>query len=953
MKKIFFCISLVLAGLMSSCVDKYEEVDADSKPSWLGGSIYAELEKPTMLTGTFKTYLRLVDDLGLAETLNRTGSVTVFPANDEAFERFFNGGNDWGVTSYDQLSMAQKKTLLYSSMLDNAMLIGMLPNVSTSGDPLKGRGLKQKIRLSAIDSIQHIADASGMPKGNPSWAAFYNKGIDVVSDDTDPMMVHLTREYMLTNDITTVGDESDFAILTGTPYSPGMAYVFNDRIIKSDVTCQNGYIQQMQDVLVSPGNMAQVIRNHEKTQLMSRMLDYFSAPYRDDIFLKSYNDYAKANNLPQKDSIFQIRYLSSRSQDGKSLISLPDHMGNKQASYLSYDPGWNGYFPKPGKETAGISYEKMDMGAFFVPTDEAIEEYFLPGGNGSFLIDIFGTRYTNKPNNKENLPEHLDSLFAKQPGVVNSFLRNLMKASFVATVPSKFHTVTNDASENMGLTLGLLNRKNDKYDITIANNGVVYVLNKAIEPDEFQAVLAPSSFYPDMKIMDWCVKDGVGTSHNDLGVDFRYYLLAMSANYAFFVPEDSAFNSWYLDPASLGHMVGTERTPEVLHFYYDHEKNTLKCNRHSYDIATGTVDSKATPVSIADVKTQLVDILNYHTLVLKQGEKVGDRHYYKTKHGGTVYIDGGNVGNHAMGEWQLKGELLGRSLAVDTTFRAPTIKTVYDKKNGYTYRIDRVIQAPYESVYSVLNSNSVFSQFMEACAGFSAGDVLSWAGISGDVVKDKNGNNLGYTKQDAYIVFTRDYRLGATNIKNACLDYNVKMFNTYNYTLFAPDNTAMAEAYSKGLPSWSDINALYDKWNPGGASIEEVKSDAQKADSVKAHKMIDEIRDFVRYHFMTGSVYADAVVEGGYKQTLSADANGVARELLVSGGSNVIEITDNTNRKVTVKAQDSGSKVVNKMTRDYWFNGSKETAKAIETSSFCAIHQISVPLCGNSNGRFD
>ena len=101
MKKFLFCISLVLTGLMSSCVDKYEEVDADSKPEWLGGSIYSELKNPNQerLTGTFNTYLRLIDDLGYDEVLNRTGSKTVFPANDEAFQRFFSS-NDWGVTAY-------------------------------------------------------------------------------------------------------------------------------------------------------------------------------------------------------------------------------------------------------------------------------------------------------------------------------------------------------------------------------------------------------------------------------------------------------------------------------------------------------------------------------------------------------------------------------------------------------------------------------------------------------------------------------------------------------------------------------------------------------------------------------------------------------------------------------------------------------------------------------------
>ena len=110
MKKVFFCVSLVLSGLMTSCIDKYEEVDADSKPSWLGGSIYSELKNPNQarLTGTFNTYLRLIDDLGYAETLNRTGSKTVFPANDEAFKRFFSD-NQWGVGSYEELTEAQKK----------------------------------------------------------------------------------------------------------------------------------------------------------------------------------------------------------------------------------------------------------------------------------------------------------------------------------------------------------------------------------------------------------------------------------------------------------------------------------------------------------------------------------------------------------------------------------------------------------------------------------------------------------------------------------------------------------------------------------------------------------------------------------------------------------------------------------------------------------------------------
>ena len=570
MKKIFISISLVCAGLMTSCVDKDEPVDSESKPEWLGGSIYEELKNPNPghLTGTFSTYLRLVDDLNYSSTLSRTGSKTVFPANDEAFERFFQN-NKWGVGRYEDLSEAQKKILLYSSMIDNALLVSMLSNVSGGTDGITGGlGLKHPTSVSVIDSITHLYGPTEMPKNNSWWTKYYGSGIDIVSDNTRPMMVHFTREQMVNNNITTIGENSDFSILTGEAYddTEKPAYIFNDRIINRDVTCMNGYIQQLQDVLVPPGNMAQVLRDEEETSIFSRMLDYFSAPYYDATTTNLYNDWAIANGRPLKDSIFQIRYLSSRSQNN-TLIVDPDGVTLGQGRYLTYDPGWNQYYPAHANQSS-IDYSITDMGAMFVPCDQAIKDYFLPGGNGAFLIDIYGT----KDNTEDNLLENLDSLHVKNPQVISAFIRNLQKNSFVETVPSKFTSIINDASENMGMNLGYLKQKQDgKYDIKIANNGVIYVLNQMVAPDEYQAVLAPASSYPDMRIMNWAIQD-----RSYLGVDFKFYLLAMSANYAFFIPDDEAFNCFYIDPASLGHT-----RPEVLHFYYD-AKHTpvIRCDRY-------------------------------------------------------------------------------------------------------------------------------------------------------------------------------------------------------------------------------------------------------------------------------------------------------------------------------------------------------------------------------------
>lgn len=883
-------------------------MDSDRKPASLGGSIYEELKNPNQdhLTGTFNTYLRLVDDLNYSSTLSRTGSKTVFPANDEAFERFFKS-NKWGVSRYEELSTSQKKLLLYSSMIDNALLVGMLSNVSGGTDGItSGLGLKHPTSVSVIDSISHYYDPTQMPANNSWWTKYFKTGIDVVCDNTRPMMVHFTREQMVNNNITTIGDNSDFSILTGEAYDEASkpAYIFNDRIINRDITCMNGYIQQLQDVLLPPGNMAQVLRDENETSIFSRMVDYFAAPYYDAATTNQYNDWAIANNAPLKDSIFQVRYLSSRSQNA-SLVVDPSGNTMGQGRYLSYDPGWNQYYPAHAN-TSSIDYSITDMGAMFVPCDAAIKKYFLPGGSGAFLIDIYGT----KDNTEANLLENLDSMYVKNPQVISAFIKNLQKNSFVETVPSKFESIINDASENMGMNISYLKQNSDgKYDIKIANNGVIYILKDMIAPDEYQAVLAPASSYPDMRIMNWAIQD-----RKYLGVDFKFYLLAMSANYAFFIPEDEAFNAYYIDPTSLGH-----QKPEVLHFYYNEKKNpVVRCDRYYYDVATGTLGDRIGEVAdITQRSSQLVDILNYHTVLMESGETFGKNKYYKTKHGGEICLQGnGEAGSSIVSGAQ-----------IDNGAAPSVIKAVYNEKNGTAFRVSNIIQAPQNSVAKTLKNNDQFSEFYEACAGFSATDILKWAGISDET------NSFGTTEQDQYIIFTSTYGTGKNAIKKACLDENVKMFNTYNYTLYAPDNAAMEEAYANGLPRWSNIQALFEEY--GDEAPDNVR--AEVLEQIKA------IREFVRYHFQSISLYADKTVEGGTYQTLATNELGLAREIKVSGGNDKIVVTDGAGIQHIVDANAAGM-VANAMARDYWFNSSALSATAITTSSFCAVHEISKPF---------
>ncbi len=916
------CLAAVLGGF-TACKDDYDLDDPGNYPSWLGGSIYEALKNPEalgnsggkVLTGTFNNYVRLIDDLGYAETLRKTGSKTVFPSNDEAFSRFF-ANNTWGVTKYEDLTEAMKKQLLYASMLDNALLVEMLSNISDGTTAVtQGQALKHTTGANVIDTITSMKDKADMPANNHYWEKYYGKGINFVMDATRPMLVHFTEEQMTANNITTRGSYSDFEVVTGTPYNidEHSAYIFRNKIICADVTCKNGYIHQMQEVLVPPGNLAEVIRTNGESNYFSRMLDRFSAPYYDASTTKNYNDYAQANGRQQIDSIYQKRYMSLHSQGGSLLL---DPNGANAAYVLPYDPGWNNYNNGTGENAS------KDIAAMFVPTDAALEAYFLPGGSGAFLIEQFGA----KPNTKENLAENIDSIPLQN---VQQLIGNLMKKSFVSTVPSKFNRVMDEASDPMGLSLEVINKTADgTYDVKIANNGVAYMLNTMFAPPSLIAVSAPVTLSNNMRVMNEAINDGKNRTMLSLGLNYYAYLLAMSANYALFIPTDNAFSNYYIDPAYLG----TDQ-PRALKFYYVSRAPYVLCSAWKYNKSTGEIGDSIGMVSTSQFRTQLTDILNYHTVVLPEGKKIGENKFYKTKHGGGIRL----TPNHSPGEANVGWKVSGNSpLSQEGQYEA-SITQVYNQKNGVAYAVDRVIQAPQQSVLDVLKDER-FSEFLALCNDFDMDDLM---GFASDKLTEVN-SVTGKKRMDAYHTFAA---------KGGLTD-NVNYFNSYNYTVYAPDNAAMQKAYDRGLPRWSDIKKLYDQYND---QLEEQKAAKNISAEVQAARdkalaMVEEINTFIRYHFQDNSVYADNIVEEGVYPTACSDTLGIREKLTVTGSGGQLTVRDNLGQTVTVNAANA-AKISNRMTRDYVLN---KSSYSITTSSFAVVHQISTPLSTHAGtDRYD
>ena len=957
MKRLFLYASLLCIGLVS-CKKDYV-VPEGELPSWLGESIYKELQNPSQLQGTFSTYCKLIDDLGYDEVLSKTGSKTIFPANDDAFARFFAGGNNkFGATSYEELTHAQKAELLFSTMLDNAILVGTLSNkMSAAGNLLQGQLVKHATNMRLSYAVTPFY-AQDMPANNKYFARFQNSGRPMLAvfDNTVAPMVHLTGEYLLNNNMTVTGDESDFKILTGHEYVDGDAYIFNRRVIKGDVVCQNGYIHQLDEVLVNPGNMAQILRSNDDTRYFSRMLDYYSFPKPDMTLTEQYRD--SSTSVANQDTIFAIRYLSKNSQ--RTVLNQPVSTTTvADNQLLDFDPGWNYYNPTL---KGGSSDDDEEIAAILAPNDAAIEDYFLK--ESPYILKNLGDPTLDIT--AANLNAHLDAIYNNDPSIFVSILNNVMKPYLTKTVPSTFSTVQNDAFEFLNVTKDDIFRKEDgNYDVTIANNGVVYKMNKLFGPKLYNSVLGPASVYKDMRTMGEMLNDHQTTAGvaSKLGADMYYYLLSMKARYGLFVPTDNETQFIVIDPASVKDDDGLKGLRFRFEPTADGSFHVL-VKRYIYQggpynqLSSYVETANAQDINIETgiFNTQIKDLLDYCTIVLADSTETGKgaaqyglygNRYYKTKHGGAIIVDGKKVA----GGLQASDPSQWSTITETFDANSPDAKI----ENGTVYRLDYPLQPTITSVMQTLSRPEFYDEnanydvappeydhFLNFCLQFNNEDIYSFAGI---ITGDKNENKEAKIK--AYRVIDDNDNWG--------------MLSAYNYTIYAPSFEAMKKAQqTMGLPTWKEVMAIVNNWE---SVVDQYGFTSQSDASAYVKTLLDKMSKFVRYHTQNSSLFADSYFKNYDPKTgqttpepafstFCSNAIGIAQTLTVTGGDNKLTVKDASGTKVTINASSATANLIARDITTTTNSSSYGSYKAIETSAFVTVHGIDTPLCYNSSRQY-
>lgn len=871
------CVALLSAGLMAgamglmpSCSDGYEW--AQEKPEWLGQSIYAELAR----RGNFSIYLKMVDDLGRTDFLNKTGSVTVFVADDDTYRAWF---KEQGVDE-NHLSMAMKRYLVNTSMLENAYVLDLLTNQPQSDDILKGQVMRRtNTEWSVYDSIPALP-AAGLPEASVSgdyWGALRAKGLPVynlIDGGTRPM-VHFIWRQMMSKGIT----KSDFSYLFGgSEFHEDDVYINNVKVREGNVTCQNGYIHVMDGVPATLPDMAEYLRQNTSTSLFSKLLDRYSAPFASKEVTEGYQNLAKTYAgmglypaLAGGDSVYTRRYFYS-SADGNALTSW---QGQEVKGLLKFDPSQHDY-AEGGSENAAL-----DMGAVFAPTNEALSAYWN-GNSGAFLRERYPSEepFENVPND-----------------VLAEFLNNHMQYSFLSSLPSKFGLVLDDAKDPIGLKTEDINVNGTK----VCDNGAVYVMNKAYAPASFRSVLAPTLVNEDMKVMNWAIRN----------LEYKPYLLSMVSRYNFLILTDQAL-SRYIDPVSYS---GTN--PRWFRFFYNEEKNQVEALSYRYDKTVGgfegCTENDMTPLTaIANVaadgtvtyspnptvEDRLEDLLEFCIIPrnVEGGNYVGNGSvYYQTKDGGPIRIEQGTGGGFYVTD-QFSGDEV-------------PVRDRVAMDNGVYYVMDGMVQPTFRSLMQELEAHEEYSEFYELLLGNE-----TWT---------RNETNL--------------YSLITTSGRNMNSDNaTISTFSSYNYTLYVPDNEAMRKAYAWGLPRWKDINNLERVYANSDIDVDSLKH-------VYTQRVMNFLKyHFQDNSVFVGGDPCNKSYETA-ATSLEGAEKGLSYTLKVQSDATGITVTDNSDKTATPHITASEPDFCNRMAREYVFSD-KTASGTINASSYVVVHRVTEPL---------
>ncbi len=835
--------------------------------------------------GNYKNFLRLVqEDVFWTDQLSGATDLTVFAANDESWQRFFEENanrpspDPWCTAiSYEALTADQKRALLLSAV----------NNVNAGENNI----IRTMSYAAGLEALEHLSGSEVPVTYSPIekwyWERFHESnggnGIWLAVDSSFRYTSFFTPEKMKKFGIS----EQDYAIL----FPKAANKIANGIDIVQQETASNGVIQSVVAPLKPLQSMADVIRTNGNTNIFSHILDRYSAPFYSPVLTDAY----KALHPEFTDSIFTKRYFSQNNYSVKAgfvdfdwgiYLFEPGPKGTYQTynpykddgsiydriPALKFDPGWAGYYDEVAPEN--------DMAAMFVPSDETLWQFFTEGAGQSFIEYYYAQKGTEneipytKPTTQEELFQQIDCI---PVGALETLVDYSMQCSFVSSVPSKWSKLTDYVMEPLFDDVN--KAKSQLNTCLLANNGIVYVMDGVYLPADYRSVTAPAFISQTNKIIKSAIYSGANSSQTDyMKMHYYAYLKAPQQDITFFLPTDSAM-AYYYDPASM-----KSRTPRAIEFYFAGGTLPIKLrsryyycpyNKGTNELGTiGNTIPGMNQFADTEVGNRMKDILYSHTIVNDGMQDIHSRNeYYRTFGGDVVKVlrdaSGKIIG--AKGTFQIENERQG----IDTDTPGVTeciVQNSYESlSNGQTYTLNAPLVPTYRSLYSIMTNDAdmhrmeedgfggetPYSEFYKLCTADGYQTEIIGCGLVDE--------NLSWMQKE---VALKKYM---TFISDNGLDYNLAYLRANTpYTAYIPTNEAVRAAIAQGLPTWEEISEDFRSHckpeideetgepmlDPDGEVVYSNLLESSE-DSIRIAGKINTLVNVIKAHFHYGMAIAD------------------------------------------------------------------------------------------------
>ena len=465
-----------------------------------------------------------------------------------------------------------------------------------------------------------------------------------------------------------------------------------------------------------------------------------------------------------------------------------------------------------------------------------------------------------------------------------------MRDVFSEAIPSKFDKVLNDAKVEMGI------RIEDVDSCFMGCNGVVYMVNRVYTPAEFASVAYPALAHPTvMNIIYWAIDQ----------LNFLPYLLSMDSKYSLILPTNNAM-LWYIDPRSYGNERDGMEAPTAVQFFYDETRSLeQRVRAYRYDCIVDENGQISIDESTRKEETTRTVVNDFLKRMMDQLIIVGDvedgHEYYKSKGGTPIRVSRTGDGRLAFaGGWQMNHN---KVLPVNP-------EDIYVKTNGKSYIInDQMPLTTEKSVFLTLDEREEFSKFLELLDNDGA-DLLA-------TTVTKNNYEAGMQKKSSK---------------------NLKLLDNYNYTIYAPTNSAIQELIDQGLlPTWEDYEAQTD----------EIWGSEETAEQAKA-VIKNIIVNFLRYHVQDHAVLMNMAPElydekeDGTKVPRYENTYETMKRNLETGRFFPVTVNNEPGQMWVRDVLGNTRHIVktdglyNRICREYWFKSTGECYMA----SDAVVHQI-------------